>query len=102
MIEHNFTPTQTIKISKLLEDLHNTNTDLASDRKIEGIQYFKDKKRNFMCSYCELSFDDGNYHSRLYYIMITPDGEVIDAIELYGDEIKANNKCSRMTEIKLN
>ena len=55
-----------------------------------------------MCSYCELSFDDGKYHSRLYYIMITPDGEVIDAIELYGDEIKANNKCSRMTEIKLN
>jgi len=102
MKEHDFTTKQHVAISKLLEDLHKTNSDLASDRKIQGIQYFKDKKRNFMCSYCELSFDDGKYHSRLNYIMITPEGKVIDAIAHYGDDVKANDKCSRMTEIKLN
>jgi len=102
MKQHDFTTEQQVEIARLLSDLHNTNTKLDSDRKIEGIQYFKDKKRNFMCSYCELSYDDGKFHSRLNYVMITPSGEVIDALALYGDDIKANEKCSRMTEIKLN
>ncbi len=70
--------------------------------KIEGISFFTDDSFNFMCSYCELNFSDGKFHSELNYVLIRPTGEVIDGIEYYGSDILADKQCSKMFKITLN
>lgn len=96
-----FTDIQIQKIQELIQRLHKVNTDLGSDRKIEGVEFFRDKRRTFMCSYAELCYEDGTFRGIIHYDMITPDGKVIDAIEYYGDDVKCNEICSRMEKIKL-
>ena len=102
MKHHGFTDIQTKRIMDLVSRLHKDNTSLSANRKIEGISFFTDDNYNFMCSYCELNFSDGKFHSELNYVLIRPTGEVIDGIEYYGSDILADKQCSRMFKITLN
>ena len=101
MKQHDFTDIQTRRILELVSRLYDTNTILSSDSKIDGIAFYKDKNLNFMCSYNEYNYDQGNFKSTIYYVMIDTDGKVIDAIEYYGSDVLADEKCMTMTKITL-
>ena len=102
MENYGFTETQLSKIYKLIEQLHKTNTDLASDRKVEGISFYTNKRRNFMCSYVVLSYTNGNFNSQYNCKIIEPDGTEIDGLEYFGDEIECVNYLQKCQKISFN
>ena len=101
MKHHNFTDIQTKRIFELVNQLNETNESLASNIKIQGIEFFSDKNRNFMCSYSRISYDDGKLTCDIKFVLINGKGEVADATEHYGSEDMAFKKCQEMFKIKL-
>ena len=96
-----FTAGQLSRIYRLIEQLHKTNSQMASDRKVEGIAFYKDKRRNFMCSNVELSYTNGTFDSTYKCVMIEPDGTERDAIQYFGSDTECMNYLQKCEQIKI-
>ena len=101
MKTNEFTSEQLSRIYRLVEKLHKINNDLASDRKVEGIAYYINKRRTFICSYVELSYTNAMFDSQYKCVMIEPDGTEIDGLEYFENEAMCSKYIQKCEKIEL-
>jgi len=100
LLDYGFSNEQLVSIYNLLKMIKETNTDIASNSKIDGIQYYMDKYKNFYASYCLFDYSEGGAQTQLVYTSINPFGEVIDLNSIYvnqSDIVIKLEKCQKIS-----
>ena len=100
ILDHGFTEEQLKSIYNKLDEIHKTNTNIGTNSKIDGIQYFTDKNSNFYISYCYTSYSD-YMNVTLMYFNINPFGATIYLNDLYNNVSDISLRFNKYFEIKL-
>ena len=100
LLDYGFSNEQLVSIYNLLKMIKETNTNIASNSKIDGIQYYMDKHKNFYASYCLSDYSEGGAQTQLVYTSINPFGEVINLNSIYvnqSDIVVKLEKCQKIS-----
>lgn len=100
LLSYGFSESQLVSIYNLLKVIQETNTAISSNSKIDGVEYFMDKYKNFYVSYCLSDYSEGGLQTNLIYTSINPFGEVINLNSIYNnseDIVKKLEKCQKIS-----
>jgi hypothetical protein len=99
--ECNFSKKQFLAIYEFLSMVNETNNNLSSNYKIDGLQYFKDKNDIFYASYCLSGYGNLGFDTALKYIEIDKEGQNIDLTKIYDNISDIARRFERYEEITL-
>jgi hypothetical protein len=101
LIDQNFSQPQLNKIFSFLEGVNMVNNDFRSNKKIDGLQVFRDKYGNFYASYCLHFVGSDGIVSSLEYVEIDRLGDQTDLSTRYPNKADIAIKLSRYDQITL-
>lgn len=98
--DYGFTPDQLKEIYNQLNVIHTANTDIRSNAKIDGVQYYIDRYNNFYISYCMIDYTNNGFAS-LVYLKVNNLGETEVLNDIYSNVSDIAKRFEFYQEIKL-